>query len=704
MPEPRPIVHMQAPPSRLISVASSPANTVERRRAASTYALWTGAIALVLGLFQPGTADVLALELPGIQPTGTQASVTTEEVRLENNLIRVVWSCADRKLRPVRVEDLIAGKQVDQKDCELFRLVLADGRVLRASELKLTSSPMARVLGLEPGASILSERSSGCEIYARLASSDALFLVDWRAILRDGGNAVRQEFTFRTQSSAISIKETCLIELPGDGVQSVGTVPGSPLVIGNLFFAYEHPDARSTVGDKATCALPFNLSLAANQSVRQTAVAGVVPEGQLRRGFAYYVERERAHPYRPFLHYNAWYDICWGDRKITEAECLNAIEIFGRELIGKREVPLASFVWDDGWDDPKTLWRPIQQNFPNGFDKILAAARAHRSTLGFWLSPFGGYGKPKDDRIAMGKEQGFEIGPEGFSLAGPKYYARFLETCSGFIQRDGANFFKFDGLARSVNETEAMLRLTRALRASKPDLFISITTGTWPSPFWLWYGDSTWRGGGDMGFHGAGSRREQWITYRDMETYRNVVKAAPLYPINSLMTQGFAHARYGTAAEVGSDPEEIRRELESFFASGTCLQELYVTPEKMTARNWDDLAETAKWAHANADVLVDTHWVGGDPGKNEPYGWASWSRRKGILALRNPGTEPASITVDVGLAFELPEGEPKAYALKSPWRANAEKPVIRAQAGEPWTFQLAPFEVLVFDAMPEPGK
>ena len=113
---------------------------------------------------------------------------------------------------------------------------------------------------------------------------------------------------------------------------------------------------------------------------------------------------------------------------------------------------------------------------------------------------------------------------------------------------------------------------------TRPLTLSSITTGTWPSPFWLWYGDSTWRGGGDMGFHGPGSKREQWITYRDLETYRGVVRKGPLYPLNSLMNQGFAHARYGSASECGNDPAEIRRELRSLFAGGTCLQELYVTP------------------------------------------------------------------------------------------------------------------------------
>jgi hypothetical protein len=479
-----------------------------------------------------------------------------------------------------------------------------------------------------------------------------------------------------------------------------GLVPGCPLTVGNFFFAYEHPDTTSTVsGSDASIGLTFNLVLQPGQPVLQSSAVGVVSEGQMRRGFLYYVERERAHPYRPFLHYNAWYDICWSNRKITEAECLDVIDQFGRELIQKRGVKLDAFVWDDGWDDPQTLWRPVQRNFPNGFNKVLAAARARQSTLGFWLSPFGGYGEPKQARITMGKEAGFETGAEGFSLAGPKYYGRFLETCSKFISENGASFFKFDGLARSVSETEAMLALTRALRSQSPDLFISITTGTWPSPFWLWYGDSTWRGGGDMGFFGAGSKREQWITYRDMETYRNVVKSSPLYPLNSLMTQGFAHARFGTAQEVGADPEEIQRELRSFFASGTCLQELYVTPGQMTARNWDDLAQCAKWAHANADVLADTHWVGGDPGKGDVYGWASWSQRKGILALRNPSAQPNSISLDLGEIFELLPNAPRAFSLKSPWAEDAARPARQVSVSKRETFALQPFEVLVFDAL-----
>ncbi len=120
----------------------------------------------------------------------------------------------------------------------------------------------------------------------------------------------------------------------------------------------------------------------------------------------------------------------------------------------------------------------------------------------------------------------------------------------------------------------------------------------------------------------------------------------------------------------------------------------------MTPETWDVLAESAKWSRANSDVLVDTHWVGGDPGKNEIYGWASWSPRKGILTLRNPDDQAHSISLDIARVFELPDGAPRNYRLSSPWREDADAPAIEAKAGRPHTFDLQPFEVRVLDALP----
>ena len=120
----------------------------------------------------------------------------------------------------------------------------------------------------------------------------------------------------------------------------------------------------------------------------------------------------------------------------------------------------------------------------------------------------------------------------------------------------------------------------------------------------------------------------------------------------------------------------------------------------MNRQNWDDLAEAANWSRHNADVLVDTHWVGGDPGAGRVYGWAAWSPRKGILVLRNPGAQPAQFSADVQELFQLPGGAAKVFRAASPWKKDGSVPPVSLQAGQPHLFTLAPFEVLVLEAMP----
>jgi hypothetical protein len=56
--------------------------------------------------------------------------------------------------------------------------------------------------------------------------------------------------------------------------------------------------------------------------------------------------------------------------------------------------------------------------------------------------------------------------------------------------------------------------------------------------------------------------------------------------------------------------------------------------------------------------------------------------------------------VDVGRAFELPDGAPRRYRALSPWRdARGTAPVALA-AGTEYPFALAPFEVLTLEAEP----
>jgi hypothetical protein len=147
--------------------------------------------------------------------------------------------------------------------------------------------------------------------------------------------------------------------------------------------------------------------------------------------------------------------------------------------------------------------------------------------------------------------------------------------------------------------------------------------------------------------------------------------------------------------------DDIVDEIDMLFAGGTQCQELYVTADLMTPDMWDALARAATWSKQNADVLVDTHWVGGDPGEGQVYGYASWAPRLGILVLRNPGLKRQSIALSPESTFELPEGASGRFRLRGALQDEGNENAGLWQSGKPRRFDLGPQEVLVFEAVPE---
>jgi hypothetical protein len=630
--------------------------------------------------------------------------------RLENSALAWQWNLSSGKLAST-LNDKADGTLLNINS-ECFQLVLGDGRTIKASDFKPVRAPRTEELPAEPESLAVARHFAGRQMVLEISDARDHLVASWKASLREGSTYLQQELTLRASGGEVWIKEIVLFDQRVPGAKTVGFVDGSPLVADTFFCGYEHPMAQNIVaGDHfVRCCLARNATLKDGETLVQSFVLGVLPHHQARRGFLAYLERERARPYRPFLHYNSWFDIAWDKRKFNEAESLNAIEQFGRQLVQERDVQMDSFLFDDGWDDNKSLWK-FHAGFPNGFTSLKTAAAKYHAGIGVWLSPFGGYDEARRQRLKYASQFGYETNSSGLSLAGPKYYQLFHNICLQMIQKYGVNQFKFDGLAAGVKanqdgltrDGDAMLRLVADLRATDPDIYINQTTGTWPSPFWLLYVDSTWRGGDDHDFQGKGSWCQQWMTYRDAQTYDHVVKAAPLYPLNALMLHGIIYATNALhlAAMTG---KEFADQVRAFFGSGTQLQELYITPSLLNQQNWNDLAEAATWSRRNADVLVDTHWIGGDPGKGDVYGWASWAPHKGILVLRNPSDKPAAFAADLETLFDFPPGSPEVFQLKSPWKDGGELAPLEISAHQPHTFNLRPFEVIVREAKPISGS
>ncbi|WP_158796676.1 hypothetical protein [Pedobacter sp. L105] len=643
------------------------------------------------------------MSYPGLKPGAAAIKKSGNQIDIENSVLRLSFQVNNGKITAGSFEDKEGHQQVALRQAPLFELTLAGGKVISSNDFTLVQTPEIISINGEPNSEVEASKKDGKKYSADLENTRLGLKIHWEASLHNGANYIRQLFTFMPNDSVKILKIT-LIKLPAAGIKIEGTVDGSPLVYHNLFFSVEHPMSQTLAGKSfITAYLPRLEAIHAGAPLSLSSVWGTTPAGQLRRGFLYYVENERAHPYRQVLHYNSWFDLSWQDRKMNEKDCLDRIQVFKDSLIDKRNVKMDAFLFDDGWDDNKTLWQ-FNSGFPDGFSKMTAAAKAAGAGIGVWISPWGGYDDPKIQRLAFGKKQSppFETNENGFSLTGPVYNRRFREVTTSFIKNYNVSMFKFDGVGAGngasgasityQKDIEAFLKLITALRTEKPDLYLSLTVGTWPSVYWLNYGDAIWRAGEDTGLAGDGPKRQQWITYKDAQAYQNIVKRGPLFPLNAIMYHGICIAENGLPGKLEMDNKNIADEIWAFFGTGTGLQELYVNPHLLNTADWDCLKKAANWSKAHKKALADIHWVGGNPVKGEVYGYAGWADQKGVMTLRNPTGLAKTFTVNVKQALDIPGSLTDNYQF---FDARGGDKVYK---GRSFQVKLAPYEVKVMDA------
>jgi len=638
-----------------------------------------------------------------------QVKVKNDFFEVKNNSLDAKWLITNQIVHAKSFSNKETKQIINWKQTSWFYMNLHNGISLTSNDFKIVKKPIIGLITASANALKKSDRFNGKCITADFYNEKYGIKIHWILSIKDESNYLKQEFVLSSNDS-LRVDKIGLIEIPEkSGLKSSGVVAGSPLAGNNFFCAIEHPMSQiDTIGQQLGLFVRRYEPISPSNPLIFSTVWGVSSKNQMRRSFLYYLERERVVPYHHQLHYNSWFDISWGDRKLDEASCLDRIQTFADSLIVKRKTPVDAFLFDDGWDNNQTLWQ-FNAGFPNGFAKLSELAKRYQSNLGVWISPWGGYDEAKNQRLDYGKKQTppFETNSNGFSLSGPIYYKRFIDVASDFVKNQGVTMFKFDGVGLG-NDTEgananyekdinALLKLIPDLRKIRPDLYFSLTVGTWPSPYWLFYGDAIWRNGEDTGLAGVGSNRQQWINYRDGEAYKNIVKRGSLYPLNSLMNHGICIADHGTPDSLEMSDKDIADEIWSFFGTGTSLQELYINPHKLNKTNWDCLAKAIHWAKENENIMVDTHWVGGSPADSRIYGFASWSPQKAILTLRNPSAEKQIFTIDVAKVFEIPDNTANEYRFFDVRAENQSQPIAQ---GKFFQIELNPFEVKVFDAIP----
>lgn len=612
----------------------------------------------------------------------------------------------------------------------LFALKVQGGGTVTSEKCKLNEAP--------------SLDAAGKKLTAALACPNGIN-VDWSAEIEDLGAGLGAALRLAVAFSSLRIlhlaglllKDSVFCAVPS----STGTVDGSPVSAGGgrWIFGMEHPLAKSMLSGSgrswgrysAVSVLTHLGELPKHtESNRRygTVVVAVAEPSQARRTFAKYLHWARPQDawQGPLVHYNSWYDFTsWQDegffrapeytellqtlRKepMNEAGCLMRIEAF--EELTRRGVKLDSFLWDDGWDDPRALWSFDRKKFPNGFTAVAARAQQIGAGLSVWLSPWGGYGDAQKERLRLGRKQGFETNEHGFSLAGSKYSARFKAAVLDFRKTYRVNMFKFDGVAGDPSELsgeiEAMLSIVSAIRTesqeqsnntgSKDSFWINLTTGTWPSPFFLLWVDSIWRGLLDTSVPNWSSVkgltvRQKWQVWRECVVHERVARQAILFPLSRLMVHGAVLAGHGDALANGLhmfDENDWAQEVWSLAAMGLQLQELYISAKFMKPWAWDELAAALKWAKEEWEVLQDAHWgveaecaLAQKAKKFRPYSMAAYKGNTtgglGFMMMRNPRNKAQAMpSFSMAQVLELPAADKgKELSLRVVRRTSKANP------------------------------
>jgi hypothetical protein len=261
---------------------------------------------------------------------------------LHNNQIRGDWQILSGRLGTLNIQNAEpnAGDEPSIVFNCPFSIELQQIGVQRASDLLITGSAKLDHDSPNPAAARASDRLPGVTIHYSLADPAGRYQADWALTLRQGSSYIRQILTVTAESKPLPLSGLAMIDIHALGIAVAGTVKGSPLTTGNFFLGFESPLSESSVvGDRGVSELHSGVPIGAGQSVQFSSVVGLADAGQMRRAFLTYLERERAHPYRTFLHYNSWFDIGFFN-PYTQQEALNRIHAFGDELNKKRGVTL----------------------------------------------------------------------------------------------------------------------------------------------------------------------------------------------------------------------------------------------------------------------------------------------------------------------------------------------------------------------------
>ena len=428
---------------------------------------------------------------------------------------------------------------------------------------------------------------------------------------------------------------------------------GQPVFVNkSTFLGLEHPAGYALNQDGEVTLVHYPgwvLDGAWRESM--TAVIGAAEKGYVRDQFFEYLQRV-ARPARSVLVYNSWYDI--RREGMSEDAFLGVLDAFNGKL-SPYGVGLDAVVLDDGWQDPDTFWHADRNHFPAGVAPLGKALEQRGSGMGLWLTLCShGLNLPYE------KDTPYEVSPEGhyFCMAGPKYQDAMVQRLNKLVTDARVKYFKHDfnyfnctGSGPGYKDTPrhsfednaaAEMRILDSVHQTDPDVFSTITSHMWLSPWWLAHADTVWINTSDFGENltaPAFEPRERSITYYDEFLYQHFHENHIQFPLNAIMTHGIIDGR---RRRLGGETEPLLTWADNamfYLGRGVRMRELYLSPNLLSDEHWDLLGQSLRWAESRDPVFLagPGEMGGGDPARGQAYWFHNWSDTAEIFALRNSG-------------------------------------------------------------------
>ena len=456
--------------------------------------------------------------------------------------------------------------------------------------------------------------------------------------------------------------------VPGSEIPEYQAMLGQPFFIDSLFFGCEFPatDNRILHGRGQ---IKYYIGKNVRSFKCPVTVMGAAGDNTLievKKAFNEYIDFISV-PRELRFNFNSWYDSMGN---INE-EGIKALFTSVHDNLNSHNAPsLDSYVIDDGWQNSKAkFWDIKTKAFPNELKDISQLVGGFDSTLGLWISPRGGYKNCKKfaKKIQSGKNGFFNAESEDICIGSKKYIDNLYEFISDKMKTLSVSYLKLDGFSlrpcknekhdHAVGGYEDMYYVTEMLhrwielfndiREVNPELYINMTCYVNPSPWWLQWVNAIWlQNSQDIGFSNnieEQSKLDAEITYRDSRYYDCFIRRSCALPLNAAYNH---EPIYGKGANVDYSDEEFKKYILWCAVRGQALNELYISPDKMSEGKWYSLAEAMNFQKENFDILKKASFIGGDPEESNIYGYVSFTEEgEGIVALRNPSDEITPLTL-----------------------------------------------------------